>query len=46
MAVGGGHELLGLGHGQGGEEIRIHLPEGPAQPDIEEVRQVRVAMLS
>ena len=36
-------QLLGLGHGKRGEEVGKDRPHRAAQPDVEEVRQVRVS---
>ena len=38
MAIGRGNQLLRLGHGERGEQIREDWPQRAAQPDIEEVR--------
>ncbi len=43
VAVGRGDQLLGLGHGERGEEVGEDGPQRAAQPDVEEVRQVGVA---
>ena len=43
VSVGRGHQLLGLGHGERGEEVREDGLQRAAQPDVEEVRQVGVA---
>ena len=43
VAVGRGHQLLGLGHGERGEEVGEDGLQRAAQPDVEEVRQVGVA---
>ena len=36
-------QLLGLGHGERGEEVGKDRPQRAAQPDVEEVRQIGVA---
>ena len=43
VAVGRGHQLLGLGHGERGEEVGEDRLQRAAQPDVEKVRQVCVA---
>ena len=43
VAVRRGDQFLGLGHGERGEQIREDLPKRAAQPNVEEVRQIRVA---
>ena len=40
VAVGRGHQLLGLGHSQRGEEVGEDGLQRAAQPDVEEIRQV------
>ena len=40
---GEGDQLLGLRHGERGEEVGENRLQRAAQPDVEEVRQVRVA---
>ena len=42
MAVRRGDQLLGLGHGERGEEIGEDRLQRAAQPDVEEVREVSV----
>ena len=43
VAVGRGHQLLGLGYGERGKEDRKDGPKRTAQPDIKKVREVSVA---
>ena len=43
VAIGRGDQLLGLGHGERGEEVGEDRLQRAAQPDVEEVRQVGVA---
>ena len=43
VAVRGGDQLFGLRHRQRREQIREHRLQRTAQPDVEEVRRVRVA---
>ena len=43
VAVGRGDQLLGLGHGERGEEVGEDGLQRAAQPDVEEVRQIGVA---
>ena len=43
VAVGRGHQFLGLGHGERGEEVGEDGLQRAAQPDVKEVRQVGVA---
>ena len=46
VAIGRGHQLLGLGHSERGEEVGEDRLQRAAQPDIKEIRQVSVADLS
>ena len=46
VAVGSGDQLLRLGHGKRGEEVGEDGLQRAAQPDVEEVREVGVPMLS
>ena len=43
VAVGRSDQLLGLGHGERGEEVGEDGLQRAAQPDVEEIRQVSVA---
>jgi hypothetical protein len=46
VAVGCCDKFVGLGNGEGAEKIGIDRPQGSAEPDVEEVRKVCIAMLS
>ena len=43
MAIRSRYQLVSLGHGQSGEEIRKHRSQRSTQPDVEEVRKVCVS---
>ena len=43
VAIGRGHQFLGLGHSKRGEEVRKDRLQRATQPDVEEVRQVGIA---
>ena len=46
VAIGRSHQLFGFRHGERGEKVGENRSQGTAQPDVEEVGQVSVAMLS
>ena len=43
VTVRGSHQLLVLRHQHTAEELRPDVPQRPAQPDIEEIREIGIA---